>query len=191
MARLSYVDTETISLEPGPDVIYEVGLIVREGGEDRSHHWWLPVDLGRADPQSLDIGRFHDRHPWGDWNMKVSMDREIEFGKATLLSDPVAFCLEFSRLTAGTHLVGAVVSFDEERLRLMLRAHGATPRWHYHLVDVEALIAGRFRMKPPWDSNELSRKCGIDPSKYDRHTALGDAEWVRDLYDSVMNGETE
>jgi hypothetical protein len=42
------------------------------------------------------------------------------------------------------------------------------------------------RLAPPWNSNDLSRGLGIDPDAYERHTALGDARWVRDQYDAMM-----
>jgi hypothetical protein len=77
--------------------------------------------------------------------------------------------------------------------------------WHYHLIDVEALAAGwlaagidpddppaptQDSCQPPWNSNELSLAVGVDPEQYDRHTALGDARWARDIYDAVMGKDT-
>jgi hypothetical protein len=41
---------------------------------------------------------------------------------------------------------------------------------------------------PPWDSEVLSRAVGVDPNAYERHTALGDARWARDIYDAVTGG---
>lgn len=42
----------------------------------------------------------------------------------------------------------------------------------------------------PWDSERLSSWFGIDASRYDRHTALGDVEWARDLWDAIHEGAT-
>lgn len=165
---LAFVDTETTGLDPERHEIWEVGLIVH----DQEHHWWLPVDLGRADGRALAIGQFHDRYP--DTNVT---------GFAPLH----AFAAEFAELTRGRHLVGAVVSFDEERLRKLLRANRACPEWHYHLVDVEALVAGKLGIAPPWDSNALSAKAGVDPEQFDRHTALGDARWAKALYEACIS----
>jgi hypothetical protein len=97
-----------------------------------------------------------------------------------------AWAAQFARLTWGATLVGAVVSFDEERLRRYLRAWGACPGWHYHLADVENLVAGKLGAAPPWDSSELSAAAGVDPATFDKHTALGDARWAMALYDAVM-----
>jgi DNA polymerase III epsilon subunit-like protein len=159
-----FLDTETTGLDPDRHEIWEVGLI----RANSNYHWFLPVDLGRADPVALGIGQFHRRY-----------DRR----NITNLRD---FAGEFAELTLGAHLAGAVVSFDEERLRKLLRSNGACPEWHYHLVDVEALVAGKLGLKPPWDSNELSRAVGVDPGDFERHSALGDAMWAQALYRAVM-----
>jgi hypothetical protein len=57
-----WVDTETTGLHPWQHEIWEIGLILPGGAE---HRWFLPVDLGQADPFALEIGRYHSRHPNG------------------------------------------------------------------------------------------------------------------------------
>jgi DNA polymerase III epsilon subunit-like protein len=169
-APLAFVDTETTGLDPDRHEIWEVGLIVANSDPGWDEHTWqLPVDLARADPIALNIGRFHDRR--------------VLAGELTRLD---RFARDFVRLTHGRHLVGAVVSFDAERLWKLLRANDQCPMWHYHLVDVEALAAGRTGMAPPWDSNELSLAVGVDPEDFDRHTALGAARWAAAIYHAVM-----
>ena len=167
-APVVFCDTETTGLDPDRHEIWEVGLIDRE---NREHQWWLPVSLGRADPMALKIGGFHDRYAEG---------------KTT---DATEFARRFRDLTRGCHLAGAVISFDEERLRRLLRQHDECPMWHYHLVDVEALAAGRLRQEPPWESDALSRALGVDPDDFERHSALGDARWAQALYAAVMAPE--
>jgi hypothetical protein len=191
MTKLAFVDTETTGLHPDYHQIWEVALLLEDQGTTTEHVWQLPVDLGRADPMALGIGRFHER-------------RTV----AEALSAPSTFAREFSHLTAGAHLVGAVISFDEERLRRLLRREHQCPTWHYHLVDVEALAAGRVAAdayvesavivdladgstvrvdgRPPWKSDHLSRAIGVDPDDFDRHSALGDARWARAIYQAVM-----
>lgn len=42
---------------------------------------------------------------------------------------------------------------------------------------------------PPWRSDDLSRLCGVEPpTKEERHTALGDARWVKRWYDHIIGG---
>lgn len=183
MTDLLFLDTETTSLDAATGEIWEVGAILRGAdGFETEHHWFLPVDLAHADPVSLEIGRFHQRHPNGD-------------GKAAGVTTPIPLFLgQFALLSSGTHLVGNVISFDEERLRRMYdklngdHAGPNHPGWHYHLVDVEALVAGRFGIRPPWKSSELTKAVGVQhPNDDDHHTAIGDAKWAMRLYDAAMN----
>lgn len=183
MSALAFVDTETTGLDPDLHEIWEVGLILRDSAFGESeYHWRLPVDLGRADPMALKISGYFER------------------ADSLRLTNPEDFARQFEERTRGAHLVGAVISFDEERLRRLLRRHGCCPMWHYHLIDVEALAVGYLygslgevdgdrqfpRPSLPWRSDDLSRECGVEPPGDDqRHTALGDARWARDLYDSV------
>ena len=68
------------------------------------------------------------------------------------------------------------------------------PRWHYHLIDVEALAIGFLAAKGtrfdlPWDSDDLSRAVGVEPLEA-RHEALYDALWAKQIYETVVNGDT-
>lgn len=192
MSPLVFLDTETTGLDPDLHEIWEVALVSQDSdGSNWERTWQLPVDLGRADPIALNIGRFHDRRLPDD--------------KLTPLR---VFAAEFEEMTRGAHLAGAVISFDEERLRRLLRREHYCPMWHYHLVDVEALAAGwvaatvpgdtlrveradgslnHINGRPPWNSNDLSLAVGVDPQDFDRHSALGDAFWAQAIYAAVMS----
>lgn len=52
------------------------------------------------------------------------------------------------------------------------------------------IIAGRGEpIAPPWKSDDLGLALGVEPCpEEDRHTALGDARWVKRIYDTVMTG---
>jgi DNA polymerase III epsilon subunit-like protein len=206
-APVCFIDTETTGLDPDRHSIWEVALITPNGDE---HVWQFPVDEMDADPFALDIGRYWDRHWETDWRQpswheavyaahtpKSRREKFPDQGRAIIRS--AEWARYFRDLTAGCHLAGAVVSFDEERLRRLLRSLGVLPRWHYHLIDVEALVAGylsasisrelRDLARPPWKSDDLSAALGITVSDGDRHTALGDARWARAIYDRVMGGD--
>lgn len=195
-ASLAFIDTETTGLDPDRHEIWEVAVILRPGTAAHAHSdrpmdypdeeivWQLPVDLGRADPIALNIGRFHERRK-----------------DSTQLVTPADFSEEFVEMTRSAHLVGAVISFDAERLWRLLRANGQCPMWHYHLIDVEALAAGYIagrpgdaggtpNHEPPWKSEDLSHAVGVNPDDFDRHTALGDAQWARAIYDAVNGSST-
>lgn len=205
-APLCFVDCETTSLRPDRRA-WEVGLIVREGGHDTEHVGFVDqadLDLGNADLMSLKVGRFHERHPQAS-----GTEGKGSAGRGGVLSEQ-RWMTELEKLTRGAHLVGAVVNFDAEVLAARMRAHGICPSWHYHLCCVENLAAGwlqrqaavlenrqatlddatelRRLASPPWKSDELSAALGVTASEEDRHTALGDARWARDIYDAVMGG---
>lgn len=229
MTRLVFLDTETTGLDPDLHEVWEVACIVRElpdaegkadGKDEGEYVWQLPVDLGRADPFALNVGRFHERR-WeggGDGDAWSGRAEGLHEAGARDLHERVvapgrlgSWARMFAELTWGAHLVGAVVSFDEERLRRLLRAHGACPGWHYHLIDVENLAAGYIRGaadeqgeaddewatrwyaaaetagRLPWSSEDLSKGIGVEPDQFDRHTALGDARWAAKIYDAVMH----
>lgn len=219
---LIFLDCETTGLDPARHEIWEVAAIVRDDatGTRTECVWQLPVDLGKADTIALNIGRFHKRR-WPEWqtyNPETGLEQRQMFGGPFGMSgntwDPRemdVWCAEFARLTWGAHLVGAVVSFDADRLERLLRLYGQCPGWHYHLIDVEALGVGyvqglvrgiaaagdvakfggavdsaRELKTPPWSSEYLSTSLGVNVERFDRHTALGDAQWAEAMYDAVM-----
>ena len=183
MTRIVFLDTETTSLRHDRRA-WEVGLITRseDGTLDKEHQWFIDLrdlDLGNADLFSLNIGRFHERHPQVGGIAKTNgVMREDEAMR------------RIEQLTRGAHLVGAVPNFDAEVLGARMREHGICPSWHYHLCCVENLAVGYLAARgepvaPPWSSDDLSTKIGVSVESDDRHTALGDARWAMRIYDAV------
>lgn len=67
------------------------------------------------------------------------------------------------------------------------------------VIDIENVAAGYIRglhaargtdmpVLPPYDSNELSRAVNVNPDDFQRHTAMGDVQWVRAQWDAIMGG---
>jgi hypothetical protein len=60
-------------------------------------------------------------------------------------------------------------------------------------VDIELLVAGhlaattgeRAWLAPPYDSTALSLAIGVDPTDFYRHSALGDVEWCRAMWEAL------
>lgn len=208
MTALAFLDTETVTLDVMPDVIWEVGVITRDDGRpDDEWMFQIKPNMIRADDDALKISGWHDRNKltrgvqalgWAPPNLTLALP------PARLTFDGAAEAIR--RLLTGRHVVGAVPNFDTERLSLFMRKHlrgSFRDPWHYHLIDVENLavgylaakrarlaglgLAADFDPEPPWNSDELTAALGLDPIPDDqRHTALGDARWARAIYDAVM-----
>lgn len=175
---VAFVDTETLGLDADAQPIWEVGLILPNGNETSWVIERTQRELNLAHPIALEM----------------MGDRYNEAVATGLATEEWKFIREFCALTEGLHLAGAVVSFDEERLRRMAWNHDATYAWHYHLVDVEALAVGYLagvefgaKMAPPWTSNMLSRAVNVNPDDFaPKHSALADARWAKAMYEAVM-----
>ena len=192
-APLIFMDTETITLTTGPDVIWEWAMIRREpDGTETEAHMFIRHDTAKMDlPDSFREdydARYNDARAWDL--------ADAAKGIHTLTSD--------NGTTGRPHVVGAVPSFDTERLALLFAEYGLTPGWHYHIQDVESLAIGHLRGRlrwgapavdergrlvevttPPYSSDALSEALGVIVPDIGRHTAMGDARWVRALWDAI------
>lgn len=175
MSGIVFVDCETTGLDPGRHEIWELALIV--DGEE--HVWTMDVDLSKADPDALRVGRYYER------------ERERE------ASIPFEVATEVWYLTTNRALVGINPAFDAAFLTRFLRSHGCVPKWHYHVIDVKALAKGWLLGRhpkvpgtnPPWSTDDLARGLHLDPEGFDRHTALGDARLAKAMYEAVMEAK--
>jgi hypothetical protein len=182
---------------------------------DVEYLWQFPVDLTKADLIALNIGGFHERR-WpepvgrdnaraavsGDWSNVAGSLARCQPGSAD--DDLAKVGAVIADLTWGRHLVGAVPDFDARMMRTFLRRHGRLEGWHYHLLDVEALAVGaiaeqvrgeqnpmadlfRAKIAIPYKSTELGLHFGVETREAEKHTAMGDARWARDLYDAIFD----
>lgn len=195
MTPIAVVDSETTGLDPFRHEMWELAIITADHDPDlgivneKEFAVHLPVDLSKADPTGLRVGRFYERY------------------NPQHIADPGVAARAVAKMLDGRTLIGAVPNFDEKFLERWLRRFDQCGVWHYHLVCVENLAAGwlmgraagvelagestdgfkddRHVAMPPWNSNELSRAIGVEPDDFDRHTALGDVEWALAIYKAV------
>lgn len=183
MSGVAFVDIETTGLDPINNPIWEIAVILPDGP---SYCWQVEI------PDGLPVVADGDVPPDGPWISQWSardLDRRYspEWARTREWS-----AIQVAELLAGRHIVGAVPSFDEERLRLLLRAYNLEPTWHYHLIDIEAMMVGVLASRGetielPWKSHELSERLGIEPTPdAELHTALGDARWAQRVFESIM-----
>lgn len=192
---LVWLDTETTSLRHDRRA-WEIAAIVRRPGLPDVEHQWLihvaDLDITNADPVALDVGGFWDRHPQaahvrdgGDPTKAPPADGVFALTSALR---------QLAVLVADRALIlGSNPAFDTYTLEPRMLETGIPPGWHYHPVDVPTLAQGWIlgAGKPLPDSTKsdaISLAVGIDPARYDRHAALGDCRWLRDLYDAVNTG---
>lgn len=205
-APIVALDTETTGLHAGRQA-WDIAMIRRDDTGEHTAQFYVDIDLSGSDPFALNMGRFWQRHPVGRYMYEFAEDvlipKPLESHDclyAIGTGDDPEFVTErtaaflVAHWTLGAHIIGAVPNFDTETLAPLLRKHGLTPTWHYHLIDVEALAVGYRAGKgtplaPPWKSDELSGAIGIEPpSDEERHTALGDARWALRVYDAIVGG---
>lgn len=171
--KVAFCDSETLGLNPHLHPIWELAIILPDTGEE--HIWQVrptPTEVSAADPIAVRISGFDKRY-----------DDAAALRKGETVD-------RFSELLRGRHIVGAVPSFDEERLRLMyLSVHGTPDRfpWHYRLVDVESGMLAKLGTGPGIEPDEMAAQLGVSTHP-DKHSALGDARWVRAVFEALVGG---
>lgn len=185
--KLIFLDLETTSLDVLTARPWEIAMIERwpNGAERRTTILVSDVDTCYADPKSLEVGRFEERH--------------VNDGRARWLTEKMA-ALWVARRTAADPVLGrsvlvgsSVGSFDAPILAAMLARHGYTPEWHHHPIDLVTWTQAREAAGPfatvslrGDGSYDLSRRVGVEPPAPEvRHTAMGDAMWARAWWDAV------
>ncbi|MYU24512.1 exonuclease domain-containing protein [Streptomyces sp. SID8352] len=190
---IAFVDTETTGLDPFLHDAWEIAVILRADGQDQEHILRIEPDLTNATPEALRINRFHARtaDPAWVWDKREAAARRLH------------------PLLDGAVLVGSNPAFDAEMLTHLLGRYFDQPRpWHYRTIDTTTLAVGALYGRAaertradcdatwyskvaravgwPWHSRDVSRLVQVEPPAPDvAHTALGDARWVRDLWDQV------
>lgn len=186
MSDIVFVDTETLGLNPDAPV-WEFAAVRRtDDGSEKEYHFFIdhyPLPWVDSLPEQFA----------NDYRARYSPEKALRQWDAVTLIEEA---------TRGAHVVGAVPNFDTERLqrmRLRVNSFDAREPWHYHLIDVENVVVGYIRglyaakgedmpILPPYSSDELSNAIGVDPTQFERHTAMGDVRWVMAQWDAVMGG---
>jgi DNA polymerase III epsilon subunit-like protein len=187
--KLAFIDTETTGLDRDRCQPWEIAIITRDDDGDHEYCWLLRPDMSHAAPDGLRCGRYYQRAkmvlggPDGYAYHSVYPTAEVWDDRPSTAPFVAA---EIAQLLDDRAMVGAVPDFDAEILRRWLASHGQCLTAHYHLCDVETLAAGALGVPPPWRLDDMLSRYGLAYAKADRHTALGDARMVRDLYDAVL-----
>ena len=182
---LLFLDCETTGLDPLLHVPWEIAAVRAEHTTDgrlvrlgSTEHFvkLTPQQVEVATPIAMEIGGFEKRYMASEAYLPGYSADAVD-----KLCDNKP------------HLVGAVPTFDDRRVGDLMRRCGVTPRWHYHLIDIEALAVGYLvggeekNFDNGWKSDDLSRELGVDPDKFERHTAMGDVQWAMAQYAAIFD----
>ena len=211
---LVFLDTETTSLNSDTGRIWEFAGIRRDFNDDGNlvgeRTMWFQIEqlIHEADPFALKIGKYYERFgaagEWADWTVEVDDGTLIDpikewtrwpvKGEVTSTYTAAKLIEEF---TKDATIIGNVIAFDAERLERLLKAEGRLPRWHYHMIDIEPMVVGHALARGltfdlPYLSSQLTAYLGVpEPDETLRHTALGDATWVKDQWDALHDFDFE
>jgi DNA polymerase III epsilon subunit-like protein len=194
--KLIFADCETVGVDPSRHGLWELALIVREDDQpDREYCWQIRPDLTNADPMALKIGRYYERITTGS-RSDVYVVQHPKVAPLVPGEHPnhaperwpslEVAVLEIAHLLNAATLAAANVAFDRDFIAAFLRANGQALSCDYHLLEMESYAAGALGWKPPWKLDRLLQAAGVEVPEVDRHSALGDARGIRDLFDAVQ-----
>jgi hypothetical protein len=185
--KLAFLDTETTGLDPTRHEVWEIAYILGE----HEKRFVMQPDLRNADPRALEISHYYDVEAQVQEGQKDPDTAQV------IWEAPQTVAWHISRDLRGRHIVGNVPSFDDAFLKAFLHRMGQPVTWRYHLIDIEPMIVGYLMgtqsmdtVRLPWGSDDLSLILGVEPpSDEERHTALGDARWVKRQYEAIMGNQ--
>jgi DNA polymerase III epsilon subunit-like protein len=175
-------------------------------GLEREAPIWEFAAIRLRGREIVDIRDFFVRHArrYGTASLPESFaaDYRARYRTEEARSETSA-ALGIQAITDGAIIAGSNPSFDMDRLEILLRSEGLTPGWHHHPLDIPSMVVGQvarsvaiaaddlvgdLKVALPWNSNQLSRRLGVDPDNFARHTAMGDVQWCLAQW-RAMNGE--
>ena len=203
-----FLDIESTGLDPDRHDIWEIAVITEN---DVERLWWPRPDLSTADPGALRLNGFYDRTMPGKLNRATG--HTFEWQPPERVAERVALRLAGNHLVGVNpafdaafldrwlrrhgqapawhyHLIdlGAMAYGWLNGLAAAARELSATVG-EAALAGTAAWAAAEADLSLPWRSDDLSRLCGVDPpGEAERHTALGDARWVKRWHEALTGG---
>jgi len=153
-------------------------------GTENPREFFINADLTEADPASLSIGGYYERHPFGQFLTGVRPSPPTT--NTTDFLEPRDAAATVMRWTYGCTIVGAQPWFDTSTLERLLRSEGLRAGHHYRLRCVENLTAGKLGREDIGGQKACAEALGLIVNPTTEHTALGDALVAKAIYDAVM-----
>lgn len=189
-SKLVFLDIEATSLDTLTARPWEIAMIERWPGGVERRTWIMvsDVDTSGADPRSLEVGRFDERHAQDGRSRWLSEEMTALWVAQRLAAEPV---LAGKPVVIGSNVAG----YDLPILTRMLARHGYVPEWHHHPIDLVTWTQAREAQSPFGTvglkdrTYDLSEAVGAPrPSAEVAHTAMGDALWARSWWDALTAG---
>lgn len=174
-ATFAFIDTETTGLDEQEHQLVEVAVIIRHPGSLDVEHVFYPAHtLEGAEPEALEVNRYHERYANIEWQPANEVAAELR------------------HLLDGVTLVGANPGFDIGFVKALLRKVGDRPTWHHRPIDVETLaypliIDFDEPLERPLGLAQTAEQLGIEVDNVARHGALYDAQLTRDVFDVIID----
>lgn len=187
MTIILALDTETSGLDPVLHTVWEVAWqMFDHDTTDRTimraltpmRCWQVPLtpdQIAVAQPVGLEIGRYHERVGHGPTASPTEVLARLRHDIASCALDEPVF------------LLGACPWFDETMLARWWGGSVNDRPWHYHLIDIESLIAGAVTppAMAPWKYADLLARIGVRDDPAGKHTAAGDVAVVVEAYRTI------
>jgi len=166
-----FVDTETTGLNPFIHEVISVGYVIETDGEIvKEVEFSVPFDVDKADPKALEVNGWGTRHfPEQITVEEAALKIVDDWDSLAIMASPTHFDLGFI-------------------LALLTKA-GRTPSWsHRQVVDFRSFYLGTWFREADYSAlglRDLSERLEV-PMPSDRHGALVDAKWLREMYRKAL-----
>lgn len=185
------IDTETTGTVPGHHDVWEIAAVVRghrDPSKDGEWLWRMQPNLTTADPTALRLNRYYERQAVYTTStdavtVLAPLTEDEERRRPARFRHVVA--LDLAQLLDGATLVAANPAFDAGFLDVFLRDHGQAPAWHYRMLDIGSLTAGKLG-RLIGGLADCAKALGVEYEPAVAHTALADAKVAMGCFDAVI-----
>lgn len=184
MRDVTFIDTECTGLDVDADIWEFAAVRRRADGSRRQLHMFVVHDPVKAAalPEPFRT----------DYAMRCPQN------VAELISQEEAAARIAGFVGLNSVVVGAMPAYDSQRLATLFgRCCRRAPSWLNTMIDVCALAAGRLwahhrHVEFPLNSERLGQQLGVFANDFQRHTAMGDVEFVEAIFTKCLEfGEAD